>query len=133
MACSDPIADFLTRIRNGSRALHRYVDVNWSKFNQNIAEILKSKGFIESYLVKLETNHRGTIRMFLKYTNARQPVIQGIRQVSKPGSRKYVGHDDIPRFYGGLGTSIVSTSQGLMSGNDAKLKKIGGELICLIW
>lgn len=133
MAISDPIADFLTRIRNGSRAQHRYVDVHWSKFNQNIAEILKSQGFIESYLVKMDNTNRGTIRMFMKYTNNRLPVIQGIRQVSKPGSRKYVGHDDIPRFYGGLGTSIVSTSQGVMAGADATKKKIGGELICLIW
>ncbi len=133
MAMCDPIADFLTRIRNGSRALHRYVDVSWSKFNQNIAEILKSQGFIESYLVKMDNSNRGTIRMFMKYTNNRLPVIQGIRQVSKPGSRKYVGHDDIPRFYGGLGTSIVSTSQGVMAGTDATKKKIGGELICLIW
>ncbi len=126
-------ADFLTRVRNGSRALHRYVDVNWSKLNQSLAEILKSQGFIENFLVKLENDHRGTIRMFLKYTPTRKPVIQGVTQVSKPGSRKYVKHDDIPRFYGGLGVSIVSTSQGVMAGLDAKRKKIGGELIALVW
>lgn len=132
MACNDPISDFLTRIRNGSRAQHRYVDVNWSKFNQNIAEILKGQGFIENFLVKLDNMNRGTIRMFLKYAN-RQPVIQGIRQVSKPGSRKYVGHNDIPRYYGGLGKSIVSTSQGVLDGAEASKRKIGGELICLVW
>jgi len=71
--------------------------------------------------------------MFMKYTSARKPVIQGIRQVSKPGSRKYVGHTDIPRYYGGFGASIVSTSQGVMAGAEAQQKKIGGELICLIW
>lgn len=133
MAVSDSIADFLTRVRNGSKALHRFVDVNWSKINQNMADILKSQGFIENYLVKLENDHRGTIRMFLKYTPAREPIIQGIKQMSKPGYRKYVKHDDIPRFYGGLGMSIISTSQGVMPGIEAKKKKIGGELICLVW
>ena len=130
---SDPIADFLTRIRNAIRSQHRYVDVSWSKIKQNIAEILKNQGFIESYLVKQDNNKRGTMRIFLKYTDGRQPVIQGIRRVSKPGLRKYVGYGDIPRFYGGMGVSIVSTSQGLMAGFEARQKKIGGELLCLVW
>lgn len=131
MAVSDPIADFLTRIRNAITAQHRYVDVNWSKMKQNMAEILKNQGFIESYLVKLD-NQRGTMRIFLKYSG-RQPVIQGLRRMSRPGLRRYVKHDDIPNFYGGMGLSIVSTSQGLLPGAEAKRKKVGGELLCLIW
>jgi len=130
---SDPIADFLTRIRNATRAQHRYVDCDWSRMKQNIADILKSHGFIESYLVKLDNKQRGTMRVFLKYTDGRQPVIQGIKRVSKPGLRQYVGHQDIPRFYGGLGLSILSTSKGVMAGFDAMTKQVGGELLCLVW
>lgn len=132
-AISDPIADFLTRIRNATRAQHRYVDVSWSVIKQNIAEILKTYGFIESFLVKQDDRRRGTMRVFLKYTDGRQPVIQGIQRVSKPGLRRYVGHQDIPHFYGGLGLSILSTSNGVMAGFDAMTKKVGGELLCLVW
>lgn len=133
MAVSDPIADFLTRIRNSIRAQHRYVDVNWSKMMQALAEILKSQGFIENYLVKVDDHQRGTIRLFLKYTKGRHPVIQGLKRVSKPGLRRYVGYQDIPDFYGNMGLSIVSTSQGVLPGGEAKNRKIGGELLCLIW
>lgn len=132
-AISDPIADFLTRIRNATRAQHRYVDVSWSVMKQNIAEILKAHGFIDSFLVKQDDRKRGTMRVFLKYTDGRQPVIQGIQRVSKPGLRRYVGHQDIPHFYGGLGLSILSTSNGVMAGFDAMTKKVGGELLCLVW
>lgn len=132
-ALSDPIADFLTRIRNATRAQHRYVDVSWSVMKQNIAEILKAYGFIDSFLVKQDDRKRGTMRVFLKYTDGRQPVIQGIQRVSKPGLRRYVGHKDIPHFYGGLGLSILSTSNGVMAGFDAMTKKVGGELLCLVW
>lgn len=133
MAISDPVADFLTRIRNSTRAEHRYVDVSWSKLKQNLAEILKSQGFIESYLVNMESPSRGTIRIFLKYTSARKPVIKGLKRMSKPGLRRYVTHDDIPQFHGGMGLSIVSTSQGLLPGVEARKRKIGGELVCLVW
>lgn len=133
MAVSDPIADFLTRIRNGLKAQHRYIDVSWSKMKQNIAEILKEKGFIENYLVKQDSKQRGTMRVFLKYAEGRKPVIQGLKRVSKPGLRKYVGQADIPRFYGGLGLSILSTSQGVMGGHEAHNRNIGGELLCLVW
>lgn len=133
MASSDPIADFLTRIRNSTRSQHRYVDVSWSKMKQNIAEILKEQGFIESYLVKQESPQRGTMRVFLKYSEHRKPVIQGIKRVSKPGLRRYVGHNDVPHFYGGTGLSIVSTSQGVMAGLEASRRKIGGELLCMVW
>ncbi|CDZ80475.1 30S ribosomal protein S8 [Candidatus Rubidus massiliensis] len=133
MALSDPIADFLTRIRNATRAQHRYVDVSWSKLKQNMAEILKNQGFVENYLVKQESKQRGTIRIFLKYTDGRKSVIQDIKRISKPGSRLYVGHEDIPRIYGDLGLSIISTSQGVMAGREARKRKVGGELLCLVW
>ncbi len=133
MAMSDPIADFLTRIRNATRAQHRYVDVPWSRLKQDMAEILKSQGFIESLLVKQDNKNRGTMRLFLKYTEHRSSVIQGVKRASKPGLRQYVKHYDIPNFFGGAGVSIVSTSQGVMAGRDASQRKIGGELLCLVW
>ncbi len=133
MAISDPIADFLTRIRNALKAEHRYVDVPWSKIKQNIAEILKDQGFIESLLVKQDSKQRRTMRIFLKYGTGRLPVIQGLRRMSKPGLRRYVKHVDIPRFYGGMGLSIVSTSQGVLPGNEAMKRNIGGEILCLVW
>jgi len=133
MAVSDPVADFLTRIRNSIKAQHRFVDIDWSKMKQTLAEILKNQGFIENYLVKVDESQRGTIRIFLKYTSGRRPVIQGLKRISKPGLRKYVGHQEIPRFYGNMGLSIVSTSQGVMPGKEAKQKGIGGELLCLVW
>lgn len=133
MSVSDPIADFLTRIRNACRAQHRYVDVDWSKLRQHIADILKSLGFIEDYLLKQEGDSRGTMRLFLKYSAGRAPVIRGLVRMSKPGCRRYVKHDQIPIFYGGFGVPIVSTSQGVLSGSEAKKRKVGGELLCLIW
>lgn len=133
MAISDPVADFLTRIRNATHAQHRYVDIGWSKMKQTLAEILKNQGFVENYLVKMDEGQRGTIRIFLKYTKGRRPVIQGIKRVSKPGLRRYVGHNEIPNFYGNMGLSIVSTSQGVLPGNEAKERRIGGELLCLVW
>ena len=135
MAMNDPIADFLTRIRNATRAQHRYVECDWSKMKVNMAEILKSQGFIETYLVKFDTDNkqRGTIRMFLKYSDQRRSVIQGLKRVSRPGLRRYVGHDELPRFYGGMGVSILSTSQGVMASTEASKRKIGGELLCMVW
>lgn len=132
MAFSDPVADFLTRIRNGLHAKHRYCDVSWSKMKQGLAEILKKEGFIENYLVKKEGTI-GTIRVFLKYTKDRHPVIQGIKRVSKPGCRRYTGHQDIKGVFGGMGLTVLSTSHGLMSGSEARSKKLGGELLCTVW
>jgi len=133
MAISDPIADFLTKIRNALSAEHRFVDVSWSKLKQSIVEILKSQGFIESFLVKHDNKQRGTMRIFLKYASKRQPVIQGIRRVSKPGLRRYVKHDEIPKFYAGMGVPIISTSHGVLPGSDAIKQKVGGEILCLVW
>jgi len=133
MVVSDPLADFLTRIRNAIKAQHRYVDITWSKMKQALAEILKQRGFVENYLVKMDEGPRGTIRLFLKYSNGRRSVIQGLKRVSRPGLRRYVGHQEIPSFYGSMGLSIVSTSQGVMPGSEAKERGIGGELLCLVW
>lgn len=133
MAVTDPLADFLTRIRNSTRAQHRFVDIDWSRMRQSLAEILKEQGFIENYLVKVDEKQRGTIRVFFKYSSGRRPVIQGIKRISKPGLRKYVNHHDIPNFFGGLGLSILSTSQGVMAGQEANKRGIGGELLCLVW
>lgn len=133
MAVSDQISDFLTKIRNASTAQHRYVDVSWSRMNESMANILKEQGFIEGVVVKKDSTSRGTIRMFLKYTPQRQPVIKGLRRFSKPGLRRYVTSEDIPHFYGGMGLSIVSTSQGVLPGSEARKRKIGGELLCMVW
>jgi small subunit ribosomal protein S8 len=130
---SDPVADLLTRIRNALHAEHRYVDIKWSKLKQNIAEILKATGFVENFLVKHDEKGRGTMRIFLKYTQGRKPVINGLKRMSKPGLRRYVRHNEIPHYYGGLGLSIVSTSQGVLTGRDAEKRKVGGELLCLVW
>lgn len=132
MSCSDPIADLLTRIRNGLNAQHRFVDIGWSKMKEELARIFKEQGFIESYLVKRERS-MGTIRVFLKYTKNRQPVIQGLVRISKPGARNYVGYKDLRQVYGGMGTTILSTSRGVMSSHDAREQKVGGEQLCKIW
>lgn len=127
---SDPIADLLTRIRNALKAQHRFVDLANSRLNQYIVAILKDQGFIESYLVKEEERE---IRAFLKYAEGRQPVINGLKRISKPGLRRYVGYKAIPKVCGGLGISIVSTSKGVLAGHEAHKQKVGGELLCYVW
>ena len=97
------------------------------------SNLLKKERIRKTRTLRVRKKLRGTIRIFLKYTDGRQPVIQGIKRVSKPGLRRYVGHQDIPRFYGGLGVSIISTSRGLMAGFEAISNKVGGELLCLVW
>lgn len=131
MGLSDPIADFLTRIRNGLTAKHRYVDLGWSKMKERLSEILKEEGLVDDYLIKKEGT-KGVIRIYLKYTG-RNPVLQGLKRVSKPGLRRYVTTEDIPQFFGGLGIPILSTSQGILAGRDARQRGIGGELLCLVW
>ena len=133
MSVCDPVADFLTRIRNAISARHKYVDADWSRMRENIVEILKNNGLIENYLIKKEQTNRGTMRIFLKYVSGRHSVIHGIKRVSSPGLRKYVGYNEIPKFFGGLGLSVLSTSHGVISGREAAEKKVGGELVCLIW
>jgi len=132
MSVMDQIADLLIRIKNASRAGHRYVDVIWSVLNQNIVEVLKEAHFVEHYLVKHEDN-KGTLRIFLSYTKEREPLIRGIKKVSNPGRRIYVGYREIPNVFNGLGVAVVSTSQGVLAGREAKKRKLGGELLCCVW
>jgi len=132
MSVTDSLADFLTRIRNASRAGHRYVDAHFSNLNQNIAAVLKEQGFIEHYIVKHEGGI-GTLRLFLRYAEGMKPLIQGLKKISNPGRRRYVRSEEIPSVRNGLGISIISTSRGVLVGHEARKQKVGGELICYVW
>ena len=127
---TDPISDMLTRIRNANKALLPAVEMPHSKVKESIAHILKKEGYVSD--VGVEGKIKKTIKMKLKY-DGRKSVIEGLRRVSTPGLRRYTGSTEIPRVRGGLGVSIVSTSEGVMTGNDARKKNIGGELLCYIW
>jgi small subunit ribosomal protein S8 len=129
---SDPVSDYLTRIRNGLSSQHREVEVPASRLKTEMSRILKEQGYIRDYAV--EPNPVGeTIRIELKYTEDREPVITGMERVSRPGRRRYVKGTEVPRVLGGMGTAIVSTSRGVMSGHDAKAQGVGGEVIAYIW
>ena len=129
---TDPIADFLTRIRNGLRADHDEVEMPASAFKAEIARILTEQGYVESY--ETDSGRVGKVlRVKLKYTEDRKPVITGIERLSKPGRRRYVTAQEVPRIYGGMGTAIVSTSKGVMTGHDARREGVGGELVARIW
>ncbi|MBI2868280.1 MAG: 30S ribosomal protein S8 [Chloroflexi bacterium] len=131
MVVSDPIADMLTRIRNGIMARHDQVMVPASRIKLSIAKILKDEGYIKDYdIVKDKTDRQ--IKVVLKYTEA-QSAISGLERVSKPGLRVYVGREEIPRVYGGLGVAVMSTSKGVRTGQQAWKLGVGGELICYIW
>lgn len=131
MSMNDPIADLLTRIRNGMMAKHRYVDVSYSKMNAAIVTRLKATGFLESFLVSEE---KRLIRVYLKFNRqTRKCVINGLKRVSKPGSRVYVNSQKIPFVKSGLGVTLVSTSKGIMDGKSAKFEKVGGEVLCHVW
>ena len=127
---TDPISDMLTRIRNANRAMLPVVDVPHSKMKESIAHILKKEGYVSDVMV--EGKLPKTIKMKLKY-EGRKSVIEGLRRVSTPGLRRYMGSTKIPRVRGGLGVSIISTSQGVMTGNQARKNNIGGELLCYVW
>ena len=129
---TDPIADFLTRVRNGLRADHDEVEMPASAFKTEIARILKEQGYIEGYDVEAARVGR-VLRVRLKYTEDRKPVILGIERLSKPGRRRYVTAREVPRVYGGMGTAIVSTSKGVMTGHDARREGVGGELVARVW
>ena len=134
MSMTDPIADMLTRIRNGITSHHERVEMPSSKLKVEVARILKSEGFISNYkVVEEDGKPQATLRVYLKYSDDGEPVIHGIERVSRPGRRVYVRHDRIPRVFSGLGISILSTSRGLMSDREARRQKVGGELICEVW
>ena len=132
MSMTDPIADMLTRIRNASAARHEYVDVPGSKVKWAIANILKDEGFVRE-ISWLADEKQGFVRVYLKYTREKTQVITGIRRISKPGLRIYVGKDDVPKVLGGLGVAIMSTSQGLMTDRQAREHAVGGEVLAYIW
>lgn len=129
---TDPIADMLTRIRNAILARHDFVLVPASKMKLSIAKILKDEGFIRDYEV-LKGKPQRMLKIYLKYTEKREPILTGLKRVSKPGLRVYVQQTEIPRVYGGLGIAILSTPKGVMSGQQAWRQKVGGELLCYIW
>jgi len=132
MSVSDPIADFLTCVRNGIRAKHRKVDVSASKVKTELAKVLLRERFINNFKV-IEDTKQGVLRVYLKYSGDSGSVITGIRRVSTPGRRVYVRKDGLPRVMGGLGTSIVSTSRGMMTDREAREAGLGGELVCQVW
>ena len=132
MSMTDPIADFLTRIRNGLHADRDDVEMPASNFKAEIARILKEQGYIEGYEVEAARVGR-VLRVTLKYTEDRRSAISGLRRVSRPGRRTYVDAKHIPRVLGGMGTAIVSTSRGVMTGHDARAEGVGGEVLAQVW
>ena len=132
MNMTDPIADMLTRIRNGVRARLPKVDVPASRLKGEIARILKDEGYIANFKV-LQDPRQGSIRVFLKYGPGREKVITDLQRVSRPGCRIYCGKGEIPRVYGGLGINILSTSHGVMTGREAARTGVGGEILCNVW
>ncbi len=132
MSMTDPIADMLTRIRNGQMARLERVDIPSSKVKVAIARILKDEGFIKNFKL-IKDQKQGILRVFLKYTLGNVPVMKGIKRVSKPGRRVYVQSSEIPPVLSGLGVGILSTSKGVMTDRDAKQQNVGGEMICAVW
>jgi small subunit ribosomal protein S8 len=130
---TDPIADLLTRIRNASRAKHSRVDLPASKLKVELSRILKEEGYIANFKVVEEQKGKKTLRIFLRYTPDRRSVITDLKRVSRPGSRRYVAKTGIRQVVGGMGISIVSTAQGLMTGQAARKAGIGGEMMCEVW
>ena len=144
MVVSDSVADFLTRIRNAVMADQDHALIPLSRFNRELARLLKQEGYIEDYSVEMvpPTRRKGAtkrrsdvemIKVTLKYTKDRQSVISGLRRVSKPGRRRYVTADELPRVLGGMGTAIVTTSRGVMTANDARRERVGGEVVAFVW
>lgn len=129
---TDPIADFLTRIRNAQQAGHRRVDVPASKLKRAMTKILADKGYISKY-IDIEDGKQGIIRIFLKYDNYGHPVIREMERISKPGLRVYEGGEDVPRAHNGLGIVILSTSKGVMTDKEARKLNVGGEVLCTIY
>ena len=132
MSMTDPIADLLTRIRNGIQAHHDRVEMPASKLKVELAKILKSEGFISNYKL-VEEKPQSTLRVYLKYAEDGEPVIHGIERVSRTGRRVYRNKQEIPRVLGGLGLAIVSTSRGVLSGHEAVKTGVGGEVLCQVW
>ncbi len=131
MNCTDPIADMLTAIRNASVAKHDSVNIPLSKLKLSLAQVLKEEGFIFGY--EVTGDKQKVIKINLKYDNKRQPVLSGLKRVSKSGARVYGQGSKLPKIFGGMGIAILSTSQGIMTGQQAQRDNIGGEIICYVW
>lgn len=132
MAVTDPVADMLTKIRNASMARFEKVDIPVSKIKLEVIKILKNEGYIKNFK-KITLGSFNQIRVFLKYTEENEPIIHGLKKISKPGRRTYTGYRNMPRVYNGYGTIIISTSAGITTGRKAVEKRVGGEIICSVW
>ena len=132
MAVTDPISDYLTRIRNALSAQHTEVEIPASRLKKEMTRILEEQGYISGFEVE-PTAVGEVIRVQLKYTDERRSVISGLRRISRPGRRRYVAHGDIPRVMGGMGTAIMSTSAGVMTGHEARQRGVGGEVVAYVW
>lgn len=133
MGMTDPIADMLTRIRNANQVKMKSVDVMLSQVNFNIAKTLKKAGYISGFNVKRDSNQKGVLRVYLRFTDSKDGVITGIERVSKPGKRIYVKSEKIPKVLNGFGIAIVSTSKGIMTDKEARELHMGGEVLCKVW
>ncbi len=132
MTMTDPISDYLTRIRNAAQAKHRWVDIPASNMKKRVSLLLKNEHFIKDFYV-VKDERQDFIRIFLKYDRDGESVIEGLKRVSKPGRRRYVSSDEIPRVRNGLGVAVLTTSRGIMTDKQARVMGVGGELICYIW
>jgi small subunit ribosomal protein S8 len=132
MVMTDPIADFLTRIRNAKQAGHRRLAMPASKLKTALAGILREEGYIREYKL-VDEGPQGTLQLWLKYDAEGRPAIQGLKRISRPGLRRYVPNDELPRVLGGLGVAILSTSRGIMTGKSARKVGVGGEVLCFVW
>ncbi len=132
MSMTDPVADMLTRIRNALRAAHEVVNIPSSTLKINLANVLKSEGYIKNLRIISDGQHR-YIRVFLKFDKNGIPVIEGLKRISKPSCRVYAGYDEIPEVLNGYGVNIVSTSKGIMTDREARKQKVGGEILCAVW
>lgn len=132
MGMTDPIADMLTRIRNANMARLEKVDIPSSNLKLELARVLKEEGYIKNFKL-LKDRKQGIVRVYMKYSPDEIRVINGLKRVSRPGNRVYVGADEIPRVMGGMGVAILSTSKGVMADKESRTKKMGGELLCYIW
>lgn len=131
---TDPISDYLTRVRNALKASHRIVEIPASNIKKEITKILFEKGYISNYKFEDTDNHQGLIKVALKYHPvSKVPAIKSLRRVSKPGLRKYVGHEKLPRVINGLGVAIISTSKGMMTDKEARKENVGGEVLCYVY
>jgi len=129
---TDPISDYLTRIRNAGRANHNYVDIPASRMKAELCKIMLTQGFLGG-VKYIEDNKQGMLRVYIKYTRDQQHVIEGMKRVSKPSRRVYTGTKSLPRVLGGYGLAIISTSQGILTDADCRKRGIGGEILCEIW